>query len=63
MLGYFGTLLLGGLVLVLLSAIKILKEYELAAKGRQAAFERYGRALMNQRYEALFLELGGGTNA
>jgi len=28
MLGYFGTLLLGGLVLVLLSAIKILKEYE-----------------------------------
>jgi regulator of protease activity HflC (stomatin/prohibitin superfamily) len=28
MLGYFGTLLLGGLVLLLLSAIKILKEYE-----------------------------------
>ncbi|HRO62615.1 glycosyltransferase [Thermomonas sp.] len=35
----------------------------IAAKGRQAAFSRYGRALMNQRYEALFLELGGGTNA
>jgi regulator of protease activity HflC (stomatin/prohibitin superfamily) len=28
MLGYFGTLLLGGVLLVLLSAIKILKEYE-----------------------------------
>ena len=28
MYGYFGTLLLGGIVLVLLSAIKILKEYE-----------------------------------
>jgi len=28
MIGYFGTLLLGGIVLVLLSAIKILKEYE-----------------------------------
>ena len=36
----------------------------MAAKGRQAAFERYGRALMNQRYEALFLALGGaGTKA
>lgn len=31
----------------------------MAAKGRQAAFERYGRELMHRRYEALFLELGG----
>ena len=30
----------------------------MAAKGRQAAFERYGRELMHRRYEALFLELG-----
>ena len=31
----------------------------LAAAARRSAHERYGRELMNQRYEALFLELAG----
>jgi glycosyltransferase involved in cell wall biosynthesis len=29
----------------------------LAANARQVALDRHGRALMHQRYEALFLEL------
>lgn len=35
----------------------------MAANARTAAIERHGRALMHQRYEALFLELGSGTSA
>jgi len=33
----------------------------LGAEARRVAIERHGRDLMNQRYEALFLELAGGA--